>query len=227
MHDPSTYAAAHPPKPAAPSTPRPDEPKLTIKGRATRDRIVEAAAALVFERGVAGTSIDDVRKAAGVSGSQMYHYFDDKQCLMRAVVRREADAVLEAQEPHLSHLDSLDRLRAWADGAIRKQQQVDCVGGCSFGSIACELADTDDEVARADIVDGFARWEGKIRDGLRAMKDRGDLSPAADPDQLALGLLAALQGGLMLAETTRTTAPLEAAMGAMLAHIASLAPAST
>ncbi len=52
--------------------------KLTPKGRATRERIVAAAAALTYERGVAGTSTEEVREAAGVSASQLYHYFDSK-----------------------------------------------------------------------------------------------------------------------------------------------------
>ena len=55
-----------------------DRPKLTPKGARTRARIVEEAAALIHERGVAGTTLEDVKVAAEVSGSQMYHYFPDK-----------------------------------------------------------------------------------------------------------------------------------------------------
>jgi hypothetical protein len=54
------------------------------------------------------------------------------------------------------------------------------------------------------------------------MHDRGDLHPDADPDHLALATLAALQGGLLLTKTRRDTAPLEAALDAMIDHIASL-----
>ena len=48
-----------------------DRPRLTAKGARTRARIVQEAAALVHERGVAGTTLDDVKAAAEVSGSQM------------------------------------------------------------------------------------------------------------------------------------------------------------
>src|ERR1035438_926815 len=51
-----------------------DRPRLTPKGARTRARIVEEAAALIHERGVAGTTLYDVKVAAEVSGSQMYHY---------------------------------------------------------------------------------------------------------------------------------------------------------
>ena len=68
-------------------------PRLTVKGERTRTRIVEAAARLVYERGVAGTTLDDVKAAAGVSGSQMYHYFPDKDELVQAVISYQADVI--------------------------------------------------------------------------------------------------------------------------------------
>lgn len=196
-------------------------PRLTPKGRATRERIVAAAARLMFEQGVAGTSIEEVRAAAGVSSSQLYHYFADKQELVRAVVDYQSDAVLAAQEPLLSHLDSLAALTAWRDAIVELQRSRGCVGGCPIGALAGELADTD-PVARAGIRDGFARWEAAIHAGLRAMRERGELRDDADPARLALGVLAALQGGLLLTQTRRETAPLEAALDLALDHVRSL-----
>jgi AcrR family transcriptional regulator len=70
----------------------------TARGRATRDRILQAATVLVKERGVALTTIDAVQEAAGVGRSQMYHYFDDREDLMRAVVSATVDAVLAHQD---------------------------------------------------------------------------------------------------------------------------------
>lgn len=192
----------------------------TRKGQATRDRIVAAAAQLMFERGVAGTTTEDVRAAAGVSSSQLYHYFADKRALVRAVIGFTTDAVLDAQQ-QLGELDSLDALRSWRNFVVDLQRQRNCQGGCPIGSLASELADEWPE-ARADLAQGFERWEAQIRRGLRAMRDRGDLYPDADPDHLALATLAALQGGLLLTQTRRDTAPLEAALDAMLDHIASL-----
>jgi TetR/AcrR family transcriptional repressor of nem operon len=197
-------------------------PRLTRKGQATRERIVAAAAGLMFQRGVAGTSIDDVKAAAGVSSSQLYHYFADKHALVRAVIAHQTDAVLDGQQPLLSRLDSLQALHAWRDMVVGFQRENDCEGGCPIGSLAAELAEIDPE-ARADLTAGFARWESPIRDGLRAMQGRGELRPDADPDRLALATLAALQGGLLLTQIRRETAPLEAALDETLARIASLA----
>jgi TetR/AcrR family transcriptional repressor of nem operon len=196
-------------------------PRLTRKGRATRSRIVAAASELMFLRGVAGTSTDDVQQAAGVSTSQIYHYFRDKTALVRAVIAYQTEQILDAQQPLLGRLDSMEALRAWRDLLVDLQRERHCEGGCPIGSMAGELSETCPEM-RPDLVEGFGRWEAGIRDGLRAMHDRGELNAGADPDELALATLAALQGGLLLTQVRRETAPLEAALDTVLNHIASL-----
>jgi TetR/AcrR family transcriptional regulator, transcriptional repressor for nem operon len=199
----------------ASSSPR----RLTRKGQETRQRIVDAAADLVFNQGVAHTTIEDVRAAAGVSSSQLYHYFDDKPALVRAVIEYQADTIVGGQETF--DLSSLNGLRAWRDWVVEHQRELNCSGGCPIGSLGGELAETDPE-ARAEVSDGFKRWENTIQNGLREMHARGRLTPDADPDTLALALLAALQGGLLLTQIERDTKPLEAALDAMLDLIALL-----
>ena len=80
----------------------------TAKGRETRERIILAAAELVAERGVAGTSLDDVRARAQASKSQLYHYFADRDDLMRAVARAASDEVVGGQAELFSRLDTID-----------------------------------------------------------------------------------------------------------------------
>ena len=193
--------------------------KLTIKGRRTRQRIVAAAAERMFESGVAGTTMEDVRSAAGVSSSQVYHYFTDKEALVRAVIEYQNETIVGGQEPMLARLDTLAGLRAWRDFLVLHQQRLNCRGGCPIGSLGSELAETDSR-ARAVVAAGFGRWEAGIRGGYQAMHDRGAL--AGDPGQLATATLAALQGGLLLTQIRRSTEPLEAALDTVLAHVASL-----
>jgi TetR/AcrR family transcriptional regulator, transcriptional repressor for nem operon len=199
---------------AAPTASR----KFTAKGLATRTRIISAAAELVFAHGVARTGIEDVQQQAGVSASQMYHYFTDKNDLIRAVIAHQTDGILAAQRPVLDELDTFAALERWRDLLIDMQEKRHCVGGCPIGSIAAELAD-DDPHARADLAAGFERWEAPIRAGLARMRARGDLRPDTDTDALALALLVALQGGLLLTQTRRNTAPLRAGLDTVLAHI--------
>jgi TetR/AcrR family transcriptional regulator, transcriptional repressor for nem operon len=198
--------------------------KFTAKGVATRARIISAAAELVFAHGVARTAIEDVQQQAGVSPSQMYHYFTDKNDLIRAVIAHQTDGILDAQRPALDELDSFAALERWRDLLIDLQEKRHCVGGCPIGSIAAELAE-DDPHARADLAASFERWEAPIRAGLARMRAQGDLRPDADTDTLALALIVALQGGLLLTQTRRNTTPLRAGLDTVLAHIRTYAAA--
>ncbi|MGW0520372.1 TetR/AcrR family transcriptional regulator [Crossiella sp. NPDC003009] len=189
--------------------------RLTAKGRATRERIVAAAAQLMFERGVAGTSTEDVRAAAEVSTSQIYHYFRDKPALVRAVITHQTEQIMTAQQAFFARLDSMDGLRAWRDALVELQRSRQCAGGCPIGSLGSELADSD-TAARVEVAAGFARWAEAIAAGLRAMRDRGELRAGADPDRLGLAVLTALQGGLLLTQIRRDTVALESGLDAML-----------
>ena len=190
----------------------------TKKGRATRDRIVAAAADLMYRRGVAGTSIPAVRDAAAVSSSQVYHYFADKDDLTRAVIAFQTEAILSSQASSLAKLDSFDALRAWRDVVVDAARQDKGAGGCPLGSLSSELSD-DHPWARDALAASFTAWSEAIRGGLTAMIGNGTLRRETDPARLALALLAAVQGGLLLAQAQRNTDALEAALDMAIAHI--------
>src|SRR6201986_2148986 len=196
--------------------------RLTRKGEATRAGIVDAAAELIFEQGVARTTIEEVRDSAHVSSSQLYHYFDDKPALVRAVIERQAELAIGTQEQF--DLSSLDGLREWRDFVVDHNRLMGGRGGCPVGSLGAALAETEPE-ARAVVAASFKRWEASILAGLLRMHALSRLPPDADPRQLALALLAALEGGLLLAQIQRDTEPLAAALDAMLTLIATLSSA--
>src|SRR6201995_1445626 len=158
-----------------------DRPRLTRKGEATRARIVDAAAELIFEQGVAGTTVEEVRDAAHVSSSQLYHYFDDKPALVRAVIERQADLAIGTQEQF--DLSSLDGLREWGDFVVDHSRLMGGRGGCPVGSLGAALAETEPE-ARAVVAASFKRWEASILAGLLRMHALGRLQPEADSPQL-------------------------------------------
>lgn len=201
---------------------RPASPaKLTRKGAQTRERIVAAAAELMFEQGVSGTTLEHVRDAAAVSSSQIYHYFADKDALIRAVIAYQSDTIVGGQEPMFAQLDTIDGFRAWRDFLVAHQRRLECRGGCPLGSLGSELAETN-PVARADVAAALLRWESGVRSGLKAMAASGRLAEHADPDRLATATLAALQGALLLTQMQRDTTPLEVALDTIIDHIASL-----
>jgi TetR/AcrR family transcriptional repressor of nem operon len=183
----------------------------TEKGRATRRRIVEAAAAVVAERGAAGMSLDEVRERSGASKSQLYHYFEDRADLIHAVVEATANSVLSFQDAHLAELDSLAGIDDWFDGMVRVQVARHATGGCPIGSLVGQLAERD-EAARDALVDGFDRWEQALRDGLERMQRRGDLLDSADTGALANATMASIQGGLLLTQVRRDPQQLRTAL---------------
>ncbi len=181
----------------------------TSRGRATRDRIVAGASELIHERGVASTSLDDVMAATSTSKSQLYHYFSDKSSLVRAVIAYQIEQVVDAQGFDLGPLDTIEALRAWRDRIVHISELSDGVGGCPIARLAGQLAENDRE-ARETLDAGFARWHAGLEAGLRLMVDRHELS--GNPEALALGLLAAAQGGLVLAQTARSAQPVGTAL---------------
>ena len=200
-----------------------EESRFTRKGLETRARIVGVAARLMFERGVANTSIEEVRTEAGVGGSQISHYFRDKRDLTRNVIASRRDDVLTFHaRPQLGALDSVEALQAWADACVADIDTVYRLGGCVYGSLAGELIDADDEI-HADLAAGYDQWIGLFRDGLRAMRDRSELRPDADPRHLAVALVAAHQGGAMVTHATGDAEPLRAALNAAVDYVRSFA----
>ena len=193
----------------------------TRKGRETRERIVAAAAELIYAQGESEIGIRDVKQAAGVSGSQMTHYFPDRDSLIRAVVAYRSHEVIEfLSQPEIDGLDSLAKLRTWARLTIEQQRRRGTEGGCVLGSLVAQISERDD-VARAEIAEGFEAWISGLAAGLRRIQEAGEIGPEADPDQLATGLMAALQGGYTLAQASRDITTMEAAVFSMIDHIES------
>jgi TetR/AcrR family transcriptional regulator, transcriptional repressor for nem operon len=197
--------------------------RFTRKGLATRTRIVGVAAHLMFERGVANTSIDEVRNTAGVGGSQISHYFRDKRDLTRQVIAaRRDDVIAFHRQPQLGALDTLEALQTWADACVADIDTVYRLGGCVYGSLAGELIDADDEI-RDDLADGYDQWLALFQNGLTAMRRRGDLRSDADPRHLAVSLVIAHQGGAMVTHATGDAEPLRAAVNAAVDYVRSFA----
>src|SRR6201998_58366 len=184
-----------------------DEKRLTPKGRATRDRIVEAAARLIVTEGLAAFNMDNVRKAASVSGSQLAHYFTDKSALIRAVIGHQIGVVLGFhRQPKLRGLDSFDDFERWIDLNMRYLRRIGYAGTPTYHALAAQLAKSD-ESTRDALAAGYWQWIDLLQKAIRQMKDDGILVADADPRQLALVIVSAHQGGGTLAFTYRADWP--------------------
>jgi AcrR family transcriptional regulator len=196
---------------------------ITRRGKVTKGRIVELAAALMYERGVSATSIEDILVASGTGKSQLYHYFSSKEELVAEVLRHQLQHVLQQQS--LFHLDTWEGISAWLQAMVDMQQDQRSYRGCPLGSIASELVDQG-EPLRSQAADAFSRWESSLGEGLRSMQASGLLRDDADPDALAESTIAVLQGGYLVSSTKQDIRPMRNALAAALGQLKSYAPPS-
>jgi TetR/AcrR family transcriptional regulator, transcriptional repressor for nem operon len=194
----------------------PGEP-TTRRGRASRERIVERAAELFAERGIAGTSLDEVLAAAKAGKGQFYHYFRSRDELAAAAVGHRCAQVLVELTQALGSVSSLAQLEQALAGFAAKFEQAG-LPGCPIGTLATEVAGRN-EAARMEAAAGFDAWVRLLADALERMRQRGELRADTEPATLATGLLASIEGGMVLSQTRKDVGSLRIAVEAGLAQV--------
>nr|WP_308288206.1 TetR/AcrR family transcriptional regulator [Streptomyces corallincola] len=188
------------------------EPKarLTAKGRATRGRIVEGAALVLREKGVALATLDDVMARTRTSKSQLFHYFPGgKDELLLSVAQFEADRVLEDQQPYLGCLDSWEAWQSWRDLVVRRYEEQG--EHCPLGALFLHLGRTTPG-ARAVVVELTRQWQASLAAGMRALQAGGHLPEGLDVQARSAALLAGIQGGVTILQSTGESYHLRAAL---------------
>ncbi|MFC4998818.1 TetR/AcrR family transcriptional regulator [Dactylosporangium cerinum] len=184
----------------------------TERGRRTRAAILTAAARLMHQHGLAGPSVDDVLAASGAGKSQFYHYFGSRRDLAAAVLYHQFDRVMGSQ-PALRDPDRAD-LRAWRDqvvGAHRDSSHGMCPLGVFVGQV------DDEPELNGILAELFGRWEKCLADLVSRARDQGRVRSDVDPEDAGRMLLAALEGGAMLAHVHRQPTALERSLDAAIA----------
>ncbi|MEJ7753536.1 MAG: TetR/AcrR family transcriptional regulator [Candidatus Limnocylindrales bacterium] len=191
----------------------------TRRGRERKSAIVSAAAALMYERGVRATGLDEVLAAAGCGKSQLYHYFSSKDELGAAVLEHQLALVLG----ELSHfrLNTWSGIRAWFDALVEGQAERG-FRGCLVGALAVEMSAAGGK-SQQRVAEAFARWETTLAEGLEHMRQQGKLTSSARPAALAQATLASIQGGYLLSTAHHDIGPMRAALTAAYARLRSFA----
>lgn len=196
------------------------ERRLTSRGAVTRDRIIQAAADLFYVRGVNAVSLDDVRATSGTSKSQLYRHFADKDQLVHSVIELRTDQVLNRDRQMLERMNSIRALERWSDKLIHLNSLQNGAYGCALGSLVSARA-AQDPTSRSKLAETFADWQQLISAGLKRMQENGSLREDADPAQLATAVMAALQGGYLLAQTAQDVEPMRVSMQMALNYVRS------
>lgn len=189
---------------------------LTTKGLATRQRIIEGAAAHLRTQDPAGVTLDDVRATTSTSKSQLFHYFPGgKEELLLAVARFEADRVLDDQQPHLGTLDSWAAWDRWQKAVIAryKAQGAQC-------PLAALMSQVGSVPGAAEVSTTLLRqWQGHIERGIVTMQGKGEVRADIDARQTAAAFIAGIQGGVAVLRTTGRTDHLEAILRILITYL--------
>lgn len=142
----------------------------------TRDRIVQVAFDMIWDKGSGAVSVGDICERAGVNKGSFYHFFESKSDLIIAAheyfwneKRPEMDRIFSPQTP------PLERLHKWCEyvyeGQRAKAGQFGHVCGCPYASVATESAGVDQRVrAHCEklMTTGLKYFESAISDAIRA-----------------------------------------------------------
>ena len=194
--------------------------RLTARGAATRARIVSAAAELMYVKGVAATTLAEILISSGTSKSQFRQHFADKDDLVRAVIAFRAREILDKQTRRLEKVDSFRGLEQWREALLQRNVLRRGAWGCELGSLSSELSDTDDD-ARRQLVDAFRDWQQLLAAAFERMRDNGALADDIDPAAMATSVMAAVQGGYLLAQLDHDSEPMKLALDMALGHVRS------
>ncbi|MBJ7337775.1 TetR/AcrR family transcriptional regulator [Mycolicibacterium sp.] len=193
-----------------------DVQKLTAKGRATRQRIIDGAAAEIRINGAVATTLEDVMARTETSKSQLFHYFPHgKDQLLLAVAEQEAARVLSDQQPELGRLTSWAAWQRWRDVVVERYRAQG--QHCPLSTVMSEIGRTPGaQAVTSTLID---RWRNEIEIGVRAMQAQGKVPAGTDPSRAAAALLAGIQGGVSVLMSTGDLSYLEAALDVGIAAL--------
>ncbi|MGI5244176.1 TetR/AcrR family transcriptional regulator [Dactylosporangium sp. CA-139066] len=177
-----------------------------------RERLVESAQELLWERGYGGTSPKAIQERAGAGQGSMYHHFAGKADLAVAALSRTAAAERERAESVLGAPGTaLSRITAY----LRREREA--LRGCPIGRHAADPELVADPQLRAPVEETFAWLRGRLAGIVAEGQRRGELRPDADPAAIAAAVVATIQGGYVLARAAGSREPFDsAAEGAVL-----------
>lgn len=187
------------------------------KAPTTKDRLIDSARYLFWERGYAGTSMADLLNHAGVNSGSFYHFFESKEALLRAVLETYLRALRPMiVEPAFARADEpIARIFAILAGYRERILQTECKYGCPLGRLALEI-DPENRPAHNLIAENFQGWIAAVRECIERIRD--ELPKGTDPEALATYVLAVMEGGVMLSRSYGTVEAFDRSIAQLREH---------
>jgi TetR/AcrR family transcriptional repressor of nem operon len=185
------------------------------KAISTRDRLLDSARYLFWERGFAGTSMADLLAHSEVNSGSFYHFFESKEALLREVLRGYLEALrpVVVDPAFATTEEPLERIFAILAGYRQRIILTDNKYGCPLGRLALEI-DPENRPAHRLIAENFQGWIGAVRECLENM----NLPGKTDTEALATLVLAVMEGGVMLSRSYGSVAPFDRSVAQLREH---------
>lgn len=176
-----------------------------------RDQLLEAAQHLLLERGYEATALDEVCAAAQVTKGGLFYHFESKEQLAAAAIERFYGQLVDKGRHAVgaASTDPAQLLWRYLDAVVALLQDRLLSRGCLLGAMALQTPQTHPAVAVAAQT-ALGDWKATLTELIAAAARHRSVS--VDAGELADGLLAAIEGGLLL-DRDKPTNP--AAIGAV------------
>ena len=184
------------------------------KGDETKERILEESLKLFQRKGMGGTSLSDILAATGLKKGALYFHFTSKEEIALLALERARSELLGFLDSSLTGQTPAARLDNHFSALLEMHRKLCFAGGCIFGNVALEMADSNDRIA--SIVCGvFDEWTERIRGTVEAGVSEGVFRSDLSAADMALHVVAATEGAIMLARLQKSDAPLTVCFSAL------------
>jgi TetR/AcrR family transcriptional repressor of nem operon len=174
-----------------------------------REKLLEAATAILGRNGYQATSVDDILEAAHVAPSNFYYHFKSKEELAIEVLEGYFEHSRQEMAPIFMNRSTTatQKLERLHGAIVKKATASGCCGGCPMGNLAQELSDSHPEFRMRlsryfqECVEVIA---GVVKDGIKA----GEFRSSTDPQAAGYLIFGSMQGLLLLAKSMKKVEPL-------------------
>ncbi|MBB3838441.1 AcrR family transcriptional regulator [Runella defluvii] len=192
------------------------------KAERTRQFIIEKTAPIFNEKGYAGTSINDLIQATGLTKGSIYGNFENKDEVALAVFDYNHTKVNDyIKEKLMATENSIERLLVYP-AIYRNYLKIPFLrAGCPILNTATEADDTH-PLLKEKVTNALSFWKVSVENQVKRGINRGEIKPDTDPTEIAVILISLIEGAFMQAKVTDSLTELKIAMNFLEKIIVSL-----
>jgi TetR/AcrR family transcriptional repressor of nem operon len=176
------------------------------KAERTRQAIVQKAAALFNQKGYAGTSLQDIIQATGLSKGGLYgHFKGGKEELAIAAFSYAVQSVYAKVGDRTRVIDNtVDKLKTVIYFYREHIFNPPIEGGCPIQNTSIE-ADDNQPALRDHVLTALKEWKSRLVYTIKKGQEKGEINEEVDASGFATYFIGSLEGGIMLSRIEQDT----------------------